>query len=150
MDLTERKWCGSNSSSGCDHSRPPPALVPVLQKRSSTPIVPMNPGRRSKVERLESHIPLIRKGKIFLPDGFVDRQVFVDEFLGRAASTDQVDTATQMLDYMATKPVLRTQQPRSLPVLVGAKLGRIAPGQGGLSSISVPGAVLVFGRKQWQ
>jgi hypothetical protein len=75
MDLTERKWSGSNSSSGCDHSRPPPALVPVLQKRSSTPIVPMNPGRRSKVERLESHIPLIRKGKIFLPDGFVDRQV---------------------------------------------------------------------------
>jgi phage terminase large subunit-like protein len=127
-----------------------PALIEVLQKRASTPIVPMNPGRRPKAERLESHIPLIRKGKIFLPDGFVDRQVFVDEFLGRAASTDQVDTATQMLDYMATKPVLRTQQPRSLPVLVGAKVGRIVPDQGGLPSISVPGAVLVFGRKRWQ
>jgi hypothetical protein len=46
-----------------------PALIDVLQRRTSTPIVPMNPGWRSKAERLESPVPLIRKGKIFLPEG---------------------------------------------------------------------------------
>ena len=124
------------------------ALIDALRTRTSIPIVPVNPGQRSKAERLATHIPLIRKGKIFLPEDFVDKRVFIDEFCGRVASTDQVDAATQMFDFMATDPVLITPEPRSLPAGFGASTGRIALDQGGPPSDSFPGAVLRLGWKR--
>jgi hypothetical protein len=59
---------------------------------------------KSKFERLEPHVELIRSGRILLDASSVDREEFIDELvqflLGN--SDDQVDAMTQYLEFVAT------------------------------------------------
>jgi phage terminase large subunit-like protein len=88
------------------------ALIEVLRRRTSIPVVAVNPGQHSKGERLSRHVALIRRKPIFLPEGFPGRSLFVDELLGRGSFTDQSYGLTQMLDFVTTTEIPRkSQQP---------------------------------------
>jgi phage terminase large subunit-like protein len=123
------------------------ALIDAIRGRTSTPVVEMNPGKDSKKERLARHVSLIRKKSIFLPEDFPGRQIFIDEILGRAGSTDQMDTLTQMLEFVSNNAMPPNQPPRALIARAGA-LGPNA-GAGAASLATVRGIALARGRRKW-
>ena len=101
------------------------ALIDAMRRRTSTPVVAINPGKDFKVERLTRHVSLIRKKKIFLPEDFPGQHIFIDEILGRCGSTDQIDALTQMLEFVSNNAMPPNPPPRALFARGGA-LGRTA------------------------
>jgi phage terminase large subunit-like protein len=110
------------------------ALIDAMRRCTSTPIVGMNPGNHSKVERLNRHVPLIRKKGIYLHEGFLARDSFMDEVLGRSGSSDQMDAMTQMLDFVSGYP-MPPKPPQSALFARGNALGlRASSGVRGIGS----------------
>jgi phage terminase large subunit-like protein len=98
-------------------------LIDAIRRRTRTPVVEMDPGRKSKVERLARHVPLIRKRPIFLPEGFLERDAFIAEFLGRSDSTDQMDGLSQMLEFVSNNAMPPQPPPRALFASAGTIRG---------------------------
>jgi phage terminase large subunit-like protein len=110
------------------------ALIDAMRRRTSTPVVGMNPGNDSKAERLNRHVSLIRKRGIYLPEGFLGRDSFVNELLGHGGSSDQVDALTQMLDFLSDYP-MPPKPPQGALFARGDALGRTASSFSGVRGI---------------
>ncbi len=94
------------------------ALIDDVRGRLNSKLFAVDPGLRSKAERLGMHRGTIRKGLIHLPDDALWRQTFVAEVVEFPSQfTDQVDAMTQYLDFMLEKPNL------SPPTKVGSGIG---------------------------
>ena len=78
-----------------------PAIIDTLREEISG-IIAINP-KDSKVARLEAISPQIEAGDVFLPEAAPWIDDFIEEFLmfPNGAHDDQVDTATQALNYLA-------------------------------------------------
>jgi hypothetical protein len=86
-------------------------------------VVPVHPDKRSKSERLGRHIPMIRRGHIFLPEWAVWAEDFIDEFVKFPGQfDDQVDTSTQFFDWIVENP--------RVPILPKRTLGTVALASG--------------------
>lgn len=78
-----------------------PAIIDTLREAISG-IIAINP-KDSKVARLEAISPQIEAGDVFLPETAPWIHDFIEEFLmfPNGVNDDQVDTATQALNYLA-------------------------------------------------
>ena len=71
--------------------------------------------RESKTFRLNRHRAAIRSGKISLSADSDWAADYIAEFITYPnGPSDQIDGTTQMLDFMASKPILKAQEPRAL------------------------------------
>jgi predicted phage terminase large subunit-like protein len=71
--------------------------------------------RKSKTFRLNRHRATIRSGRISLSADSDWAADYIAEFVNYPnGPSDQIDGTTQMLDFMASKPVLKEQEPRAL------------------------------------
>ena len=123
------------------------ALIDAIARRTTTPIVAMNPGRYSKTERLARHVPLIRKKPIYLPENFPGRDAFVDEILGRSSSTDRMDAMTQMLEFVSSN-VMPPKPPQRALIARAHSSGRIAVASVEPVSNRTRGIVTSFGGRR--
>jgi predicted phage terminase large subunit-like protein len=102
------------------------SLIDRASRKKWLNVIPIIPDGRSKAARLLAHIDAIQGGHIHLPATAPWRECFIFEFLEfPRGSDDQVDAATQYLDFVATNPSLVAPPPR----LVGGLGGGRWPGQ---------------------
>ena len=123
------------------------ALIEAISQRTSTLVVPMDPGGLSKAERLARHVQRIRKKPIFLPEDFTGRSAFLDEMLGRSSSTDRMDGTTQMLDFVTTSPMPPAPPPRALVARADSS-GRIVAAAPQRTFGVIPGIVQISRRRR--
>ena len=98
-------------------------------RRPSMNLMAIDPGRRSKSNRLQIHAPLIRRGMIYLPEEASWRREFIAEVVEFPSQfSDQVDALTQFLDFMATQPLLRENLGQGLGAGDTARSGAFAAG----------------------
>lgn len=103
------------------------ALIAEARRRSLPNIISVTPDGRSKSERLQAHMGILRQQRILTPDDAHWRSAFVSEFVAFPGDfTDQVDATTQFLDYMAANPRLEPAAKRALGVASGS-FGPITP-----------------------
>jgi predicted phage terminase large subunit-like protein len=92
------------------------ALVSEGNRRKWKRVVPVIPDGRSKTARLRAHVEAIRAGSISLPADAEWRDEFIREFVEfpHSAFADQVDGATQYLDWAGARPELKPLAPRGI------------------------------------
>jgi phage terminase large subunit-like protein len=125
-------------------------LIDAIRRRTSTPVVAMNPGQDSKAARLARHVRLIRKRPIFFPEDFLGRGLFIDEILGHSGLTDQMDGMTQMLDFVSNNQIPPKPPQPALARGVGS-FGQIIPNPADPPDASDRGIVLRLAsrRRRW-
>jgi phage terminase large subunit-like protein len=97
-------------------------LIERLKKRfPNLPIVPAEPGNRSKSKRLALHRKAIRRAVISLPQCAYWRLDYIAEFYDFPSQfTDQVDATTQFLDFITPRPALKIPQQAGLGAFTGS------------------------------
>jgi predicted phage terminase large subunit-like protein len=88
-----------------------PALMSDVSRKLARRIEEITPDGRSKAARLIPHVPLIRAGGVRLPEGGVWCPEFIQEFVEFPVgpSDDQIDAATQYLDWISVNPIPEPQ-----------------------------------------
>ncbi len=85
------------------------SVISMLQHEVSgmIPWPPKGRKKQNKEQRLSAQIPKIEAGNIYLPKGLPWAQEFVEEFavFPNGKYDDQVDAATQALDYLAGRAI---------------------------------------------
>jgi predicted phage terminase large subunit-like protein len=119
------------------------ALLSDLQHFGRLERIPVVP-RDSKLARLRSHIAVIRDRKIALPESAEWRQDYVAEFVDfpKSKFSDQVDATSQFLEFMATKPVLKT--------LERSGMGAVALNSRPQRTPMVPGAAVALRSRRFR
>ena len=88
--------------------------LPKLQMHAIEP-------KESKTVRLDRHRKTICSGKISVQPDSEFAAAFIEEFVDHPnGPTDQIDGATQYLDFMSSKPILTVREPGALAQAVGA------------------------------
>jgi predicted phage terminase large subunit-like protein len=125
-----------------------PALISDARRRSTPTVVEITPDGRSKAARLLTHVPLIRRSRILLPETAMWRADYIKEFVEFPASNfdDQVDATTQYLDWITANGVPAPPPQRAIAAAVTSNGAPILPG-GSYVGGAVRGAVLV---RRWR
>jgi predicted phage terminase large subunit-like protein len=84
-----------------------PALISDARRRPIVRVIDIVPDNRSKAARLIAHAPLIRRGRLYLPEAAIWRADYIKEFVEFPAGQfdDQIDATTQYLDWIAVNPI---------------------------------------------
>lgn len=92
------------------------ALAEYLRRRNTGEVVEIDPGNRTKRQRLKSCVSRILSGTVLIKAYADFRDEFIEEFLNfpHGVSDDQVDATTQVLNYIATSPTIPSRQPRAI------------------------------------
>jgi hypothetical protein len=122
-------------------------LIEAIRARTSTKVVEISPGRDSKAARLAHQVPLIRKRPIFLPEDFLGRDGFVDEILGRGNATDQLDSMTQMLQFVSNNP-MPPKPPKPALIARAGALGGVAAAPALMTSSGTNGIARALRRRR--
>lgn len=125
-----------------------PALISEARRREAVRVVDVTPDNRSKATRLVAHAPLIRRGRLYLPEVAIWRSDYIKEFVEFPAGQfdDQIDATTQYLDWIAANPIPALPPKRA--VCVGVSSSGIPFSPTGSSIItSVRG--MVTGRRRY-
>jgi hypothetical protein len=98
-----------------------PALISVLKRKYQRLVHEVTP-KGSKTSRLRRHIDTILAQKIVLPKYAAWRDEFVAEFVAfpHGVFTDQVDAATQYLDWIGVNPRLERPPQPGLGAAIGS------------------------------
>lgn len=115
----------------------------ISDARRGASVVEVTPDSRSKAARLAEHVPIIRRKRIWLPEGAPWATNFIQELVSfpHAPFDDQVDATTQYLDWATTHPVPALPPVRGLCAGVTSNGLRLAAG-GGSVMASRPGVVV--------
>ena len=84
-----------------------PALISDARRKPFVRVVDVTPDNRSKTARLIAHVPLIRRGRIYLPESALWRTDYIKEFVEFPTGQfdDQIDATTQYLDWISVNPI---------------------------------------------
>ena len=125
-----------------------PALISEARRKQFVRIVDVTPDNRSKTARLVAHVPLIRRGRICLPETAIWRDDYVKEFVEfpSAQFDDQIDATTQYLDWITVNPIPDLPPKRAICAGVNSKGGPLQS-SGNSSITSVRGMVIGRSRR---
>jgi predicted phage terminase large subunit-like protein len=120
-----------------------PALLSRLRQRfPHVNFVAIEP-KGSKSERLDRHRKLIASGGISIQQSEPWVDAFVNEFVHHPdGGTDQVDATTQLLDYLETRPQLKSPAIFAGPVGISASTLRPIVQTSWTNGCGVPGIVI--------
>jgi predicted phage terminase large subunit-like protein len=127
-----------------------PHLISEGRRRPRPEVIDVFPSNRSKVERLTPHIPSIKNKRIFLPQDAPWRADFVAEFLAFPSGKfdDQVDAASQYLEFAAKNPDLAIPERRALGSVTCSNGQNFSP-RPGTPAIQTRGAVFAYSRRRF-
>jgi len=124
-----------------------PALISEAKRKAILRVVEIMPDSRSKAARLLTHVPLIRRRGVQLPEAAAWRADYIKEFVDfpSVSFDDQIDATTQYLDWIAANPVPALPPQRAIAVAVGSNGLRITADRS-LVVGSTRGVVVTRGR----
>jgi predicted phage terminase large subunit-like protein len=101
-----------------------PALISDARRKPfvRVVVVDVTPDNRSKTARLIVHVPIIRRGRIYLPESAIWRDDYVKEFVEFPSGQfdDQIDATTQYLDWISVNPIPDLPPKRAICAGVGS------------------------------
>jgi predicted phage terminase large subunit-like protein len=102
------------------------SIIQDLKRGTGMAVIPYKVGSRDKVSRVQSILPLIEGGRVFLPESAPWLDDFIEETQSFPSSRndDQVDTLSMVLDILSRTAL--TPEMLSLHVDVGQSLNTLA------------------------
>lgn len=102
------------------------SIIQDLKRGTGMAVIPYKVGSRDKVSRVQSILPLIEGGRVFLPEAAPWLDDFIEETQAfpNSRNDDQVDTLSMVLDILSRTAL--TPEMLSLHVDVGQSLNTLA------------------------